>query len=128
MWFVGMIRMCVGACGLMSRNATTVSVRCTTSASTSPDPILQKRQSLAVSAIWRSNLTEPAVPGEHQRRADDGGGLGTKDRSSERDDHPTCTYRRDPLSVSEATFGSDQHSHARDSGRQGVRQAGEATP
>ena len=51
---VGMTRMWVGACGLMSRNATTRSSRWTTSAGISPATILQKRQSIGLiaQAAW----------------------------------------------------------------------------
>src|SRR3712207_6735843 len=43
---LGITSTCVGACGLMSRKASTRSVRCTTSAGTSPATMRQKRQSV----------------------------------------------------------------------------------
>ena len=52
-WLRGITSTCVGACGLMSRNATARSVDSTTSAGMSPATILQNRQS--------SELMSPTV-------------------------------------------------------------------
>src|SRR5205823_1267840 len=106
MWSFGMIRMCVGACGLTSRNAMTSSLSCTTSAGVSPAPILQNRQSLAVSAI-APNLTEASVPGEDQRCADHRGRLRSENAVAERRDEAPRAFRAFDLAVGEPTLGPD---------------------
>src|SRR5437870_6337600 len=79
-----MRRMCVGAWGRRSRNATTRSVSWTTSASTSRRAILQNRQSEAVSATMPPNLPQAAVSVQDQAGSHHGGGLRPKDLLAKR--------------------------------------------
>src|SRR5438034_2217220 len=107
---LGINRMCVGAFGLTSRNATTESEAYTMSAGISLAAILQKMQSLACPiSVIPFNLAESPIPGQYQGRTHDRGRLRAKDARAERsEDHPGLAHRLHLL-LREASLGPHHH-------------------
>src|SRR5436309_5161936 len=102
-------RMCVGALGLVSRNATTRSEAWTIAAGTSFVAILQKMQSLATPSVGviALNLAESSVVGQYQGRSHHGCRLGSKDPGAERSEVRARSPRGLDLRVGEPALGTD---------------------